>query len=157
MAEPEIIDIGNIGNSSNSGIKLNLSSDDTTLKSSNFGPGIELLMNEKKKESSSSKTVDDNINIDDLEHLENELNDISTSITNNTTKDINIQPSVSFSTDKYNNIEEIKLSDNPINTTPAIGENTQDFMNETKTWEGYGQFQNIPMDADQNVQTKPQL
>ena len=157
MVEPEIIDIGNIGNSSNSGIKLNLSSDDTTLKSSNFGPGIELLMNEKKKESSSSKTVDDNINIDDLEHLENELNDISTSITNNTTKDINIQPSVSFSTDKNNNIEEIKLSDNPINTTPAIGENTQDFMNETKTWDGYGQFQNIPMDADQNIQTTPQL
>jgi len=42
-----------------------------------FGSGIELLMNEKKKSSSNSTKM----NIDDLDNLENELNDLSTSNT----------------------------------------------------------------------------
>ena len=155
MVEPEIIDIGNMS-SDTSGIKLNLS-DDNSLKSSNFGPGIELLMNEKKKEGSSNKSSgDENINIDDLEHLENELNDISSSI-NTSSKDVNIQPSVSFNTDKNNNIQEINLEETPINVTPSIGESTADVVNETKTWDGYGQFQNIPMDPDMNVSSTPKM
>ena len=158
MVEPEIIDIGNL-DSGNSGIKLNLSNDDTALKSSNFGPGIELLMNEKKKDGGSSSSNkgsgEDNIHLDDLEHLENELNDISDSLNN--TRDINVQPTVTFSTDKNNDIQEINLNDTPINVTPSIGENTADVINETKTWDGYGQFQNIPMDPDQNVQQAPPL
>ena len=157
MGEPEIIDIGNL-DSSNSGIKLNLSNDDNSLKSSNFGPGIELLMNEKKKDggsSSNKNSGENNIHLDDLEHLENELNDISSSLNN--TKDINVQPTVTFSTDKNNDIQEINLNDTPINITPSIGENTADVINETKTWDGYGQFQNIPMDPDQNVQQTPSL
>ena len=43
MAEPEIIDISNLGSN-----ELGLSSNNDNLKSTNFGPGIELLMNEKK-------------------------------------------------------------------------------------------------------------
>jgi len=153
MVEPEIIDIGNLSSES-SNIKLNLSDDNTTLKSSNFGPGIELLMNEKKKDGGSNKTKsDDNINIDDLEHLENELNDITTSLSSSN----NFQPSVSFNTDKNNNIQEINLEENPINITPSIGESTADVANETKTWDGYGQFQNIPMDPDMNVSSTPKL
>ena len=157
--EPEIIDIGNL-DSGSSNIKLNLSSDDNTLKSSNFGPGIELLMNEKKKESSSSNKSDDNIHLDDLEHLENELNDISKSINiNNSSSDINLdkQQSVTFSTDKDTNIQEININDNPINITPSIGENTADVVNETKTWDGFAQFKDIPMDPDNSIQQQPQL
>uniref|UniRef100_A0A6C0AX77 Uncharacterized protein n=1 Tax=viral metagenome TaxID=1070528 RepID=A0A6C0AX77_9ZZZZ len=155
MVEPEIIDIGNLSSES-SNIKLNLSDDNTTLKSSNFGPGIELLMNEKKKDGGSSSNKnksDDNINIDDLEHLESELNDITSSLGSST----NIQPSVTFNTDKNNNIQEINLEEKPINITPSIGEATADVVNETKTWDGYGQFQNIPMDPDMNVSSTPKL
>ena len=43
MAEPEIIDISNLGSN-----ELGMTND-SELKSTNFGPGIELLMNEKKK------------------------------------------------------------------------------------------------------------
>jgi hypothetical protein len=156
MNEPEIIDIGNLS-SDRSNIKLNLS-EDTSLKSSNFGPGIELLMNDKKKDGSSNKSssFDENINLDDLEHLENELNDITSSL-NVSSKDINIQPSVSFNTDKNNNIQEINLEETPINITPSIGESTADVSNDTKTWDGYGQFQNIPMDPDMNVSSTPKL
>jgi len=155
MVEPEIIDIGNL-NSSNSGIKLNLSSDDTSLKSSNFGPGIELLMNEKKKDGGSSsykKSNDDTIHLDDLEHLESELNDVTAYVNSSNST----QPTVTFNTDKNNEIHEINLDEAPINITPSIGESTADVVNETKTWDGYGQFQNIPMNPDQNVQSTPTL
>lgn len=49
----------------------------TSRPSVSFGSGIELLMNEKKKSSSTSTKI----NLDDLDHLENELNDLSTSNT----------------------------------------------------------------------------
>ena len=42
-------------------------------KSSNFGGGLELLMNDKIKE---GKTPKSDIDLDDLNNLENELNDL---------------------------------------------------------------------------------
>ena len=49
-------------------------SSNNNLKSSNFGGGIELLMNnDKKKETSYSKNVD----FEDLNNLEKELNELS--------------------------------------------------------------------------------
>jgi hypothetical protein len=46
-------------------------------KSSNFGTGIELLMNDKKKNSGNSGGLSSDINIDDLNNLEDELNDLT--------------------------------------------------------------------------------
>ena len=45
------------------------------LPSTNFGPGVELLMNGKKKESSSNSNPE-TINLNDLDKLEKELNDL---------------------------------------------------------------------------------
>ena len=42
----------------------------------NFGPGVELLMNDKKMSSNSSTRVD----MQDLDNLENELNDLTQTI-----------------------------------------------------------------------------
>ena len=58
----EIIDIGSINLGESSG-----------RSSSNFGSGIELLMNDKK---SSGGRPSSDIHIDDLNNLENELNDL---------------------------------------------------------------------------------
>merc|ERR1712086_736907 len=84
--EPDIIDIDDNINLSKP-IKLSTSSDnidiiDTTddLQSSNFGSGIELLMNDKNKNEPKSKT---SIDIDDIAQLENELNDLSDLTDNN--------------------------------------------------------------------------
>ena len=52
----------------NSTIKLN------TEQTSAIGPGIELLMNGKRKD---KKNTDVEININDLDNLENELNNLS--------------------------------------------------------------------------------
>ena len=74
----EVIDINLDGNDLEE-IRLNNDSSNDigeSKASSNFGPGIELLMNEKKRDGSATPTGSE-INIDDLENLENELNDLS--------------------------------------------------------------------------------
>jgi hypothetical protein len=62
MDSSEIIDISSINLGGESGGR-----------SSNFGGGLELLMNDKK---SSGGRPSSDINIDDLNNLENELNDL---------------------------------------------------------------------------------
>ena len=69
MSEPEMIDISSFDLNESSG-----SSRKSGLKSTNFGGGIELLMNDKVKESSGGRMTSD-IDLDDLTNLENELND----------------------------------------------------------------------------------
>ena len=73
---------------------INLSSNDNSLKSSNFGPGIELLMNDKKK---NDGPKNDNIDLDDINALEAELNDVSSSIENiNLTSEIEEPIKINF-------------------------------------------------------------
>ena len=66
--EPETIDIS-----------LGAIDDDMPKSSSNFG-GIELLMNEKVKETSSSPKPDGDIDTQDLADLEQDLNNLSDDI-----------------------------------------------------------------------------
>ena len=70
--EPVVIDINK---DNNSGREFNLGNKPSV----NFGGGIELLMNEKKKGGSSGE-----LGITELSDLENELNDLSTDITKKT-------------------------------------------------------------------------
>lgn len=119
-------------------------------KSVNFGSGIELLMNEKtKKESSSSN----DIHLEDLNQLEDELNDLSADIdsgnnqfyegkSNFFSKQVpsNDKPSVSFSNDQDN-----------------IGKATAETNNDSKTWDGYGKFNNIPLNPDKAPPSGPQM
>ena len=74
MSEPEIIDISDFD--SEHTININ-NSDDRRGKSSKFGSGIELLMNDKKKNSigGGSSRLSSDIDVNDLNNLENELND----------------------------------------------------------------------------------
>ena len=46
-------------------------------RSSNFGTGIELLMNDKKRNSGNSGGLSSDIDINDLNNLEDELNDLT--------------------------------------------------------------------------------
>ena len=90
MFEPEVIEIG-----SGDG-----------LRSSNFGSGIELLMNDKTKRSIGGGGNDD-IKIDDLDNLENELNDLV---------DIDIKP-VPISLGSNDDMEEFKVSFDEIDSS----------------------------------------
>ena len=55
--------------------------------SSNFGGGIELLMNDKRK-SDNSKISSNDVNNDDLNDLENQLNNLSADIESKTPKSV---------------------------------------------------------------------
>ena len=64
----EVIDIGNLEN-----ISIQLDDGFDRRPSVNFGPGIELLMNDKKKNTFTNTSVD----LGELDKLENDLNDLS--------------------------------------------------------------------------------
>lgn len=131
------------------------------LSSSNFGGGIELLMNDKKSHN--------DIKIDDITHLENELNDLVSDT--KTSYDSNIFSSSSFSLNEKPSIsfeEPLKLDpvdipaftpqapSTPINVS-KLGESTSQTNSEPKTWDGFGKFNNVPVQSDKTIPTQPQM
>jgi len=116
-------------------------------KSTNFGGGLELLMNDRIKDNKSNQ--DTNIHLDDLNNLENELNDL-------VDQDINLNFSSKPKSDFFNNIEQDKHSVK-FTDEPSIGKSTAETSETAKTWDGYGKFNNIPMNPDKNVSTQPTM
>ena len=117
-------------------------------KTSNFGGGLELLMNDKIKE---SRKPTSDIDLDDLNNLENELNDladITPSVSSKPKSEFFKNPSVSF--DEPRNI---KLGEDD----PSLGQATSQTESDTKTWDGYGKFNNIPMNPDRQGPIEPKL
>ena len=118
----------------------------------NFGPGIELLMNEKKKSASNSTTVD----LGELDRLENELNELSSSneTSNAGTKSLSglsgFTQSFSGFTDMFNgssnNDSKNKVEDD-YKTDSNLGTATSDSMGNTKTWDGFGKIGEVPQTA----------
>ena len=116
-------------------------------KSSNFGGGLELLMNDKIKENNNPTS---DINLDELNNLENELNNLVDDIPSDSYKpksDFFSKPSASF-----NEEPSIKFGGNT-----NIGQGTAQTENDTKTWDGYGKFNDIPMNPDKAVPMEPKL
>ena len=123
--------------------EMNLNDDFGRGSKTNFGSGIELLMNDKVKEGSKTKSNSE-FDLEDLTNLENELNGLVEDI-----------PSTNYKSNLFGGAEEkpsVKFSDVP---PPTIGQSTADFPGETKTWDGYGKFNNIPMNPDTNVSQHP--
>jgi len=115
--------------------------------SSNFGGGLELLMNDRVKESSSSRS--DNIDIEDLTELENDLNDLA--------DDVGIDSQYKPRSDMFRSDGDdqpsVKFSDGgKLN----IGEATANIEDEQKTWDGYGKFNDIPVNPDVGATAPPQ-
>ena len=112
-------------------------------KSSNFGGGLELLMNDKVKE---GKTPKSDIDLDDLNNLENELNDLVDDFPSSSFKPKSDLFGVSNS-DKHS----VKFSDS------NIGASTAQTENDSKSWDGYGKFNNIPLNPDKEISTEPKM
>jgi len=145
----EIIDISTIGDNTS----LNL--DDGNLLSSNFGPGIELLMNDKM--SSEKKGRSDEINIDDLTSLEAELNDAVSSNEPSVLGLSGMDDALKiggdiFSKSPANDSFNVKFD---TRDEPKIGVDTLNSGNDNKTWDGYGKFNEIPVDPTNNAQPSP--
>ena len=89
-------------------------------KKTNFGGGIELLMNDKKSDNSGHMTSD--INIDDLNNLENELNNLS-----NDTFSFAQDSTPTFGSSSFFNDETPSVR---FNDTPSIGKATSSTEND---------------------------
>jgi hypothetical protein len=115
-------------------------------KSSSFGGGLEFLMNDKVKDS--NRTVGD-IGLTDLDNLENELNELSDNIPSSSFKprsDLFNNPSASFDERQSVRFDE-----------PSIGASTAQTDNESKTWDGFSKFNNIPLNPDKQIPLEPRL
>jgi len=124
---------------------------DGGLKSTNFGGGIELLMNDKMKESNQGRGGVSDIDIDDLNNLENELNDLATpGSSSSSAKEFNSNLFGSFNKD--NDRPNVHFDDNI-----KIGKSTAEVETDSKTWDGYGKFNNIPINPEKNMSSQPQL
>lgn len=111
---------------------------------SNFGGGLELLMNGKMRDSARPTS---DIDLDDLNRLENELNDLVDDAPTSgyaPKSDLFDRPSVSFGDD-------VKLNDH------GLGRATLDTEHDDKTWDGYGKFNNIPLNPDKPMPLEPKL
>lgn len=142
----DIIDISTINLNENLSNDWNSGSSRT--KTTNFGPGIELLMNDKKKENSGRQS---DIELDDLNNLEDELN--------NLTDDADTTRFESRS-DLFN--RNISFDDKPSvhfddNSRASLGQATAEFDNDSKTWDGYSKFSNVPINPDKPGQSQPQM
>jgi Family of unknown function (DUF5767) len=117
-------------------------------KSSNFGGGLELLMNDKVKEN--GKPTSD-IELDDLNNLENELNNLVDDMPSSSFK-----PKSDFFSSPSSNFEEkpnVRFSDNESN----IGRSTAQTESDNKTWDGFGKFNNIPINPDKEIPLEPKM
>jgi len=149
-AEPQLSTMG-IGDTGT--IKLNNLPplDDTVQrKSVNFGPGIEMLMNDKRR-SSSPKS---DIKLSDLESLDANIN-------------LNNKPSVNrkdATSAMYSAVPTpgitLNISEPPsinIKNTSSLGQVTAENEKKEKTWDGFKKFNEIPVDPTKAVPLQPQM
>ena len=152
MNDSGIIDITNLDSSKSINISNSIDDiDDINIGStSNFGSGIELLMNDKKKTGGSSKLSND-ISVDELTNLEDELNDLSTSTTKTTRSDIFSKGfKLNDNDDDYQDIQDDNYVSEPLNIGISTKEQTKE---EKKSWDGFGKFNDIPINPDINKAT----
>jgi hypothetical protein len=164
--DPEVIDLGSldIGSGSGSG------SGSGGKKSANFGGGLELLMNDKFKSGSGDKSGSTNINIDDITSLEDDLRDMD-SMPSSSRNIKELKSDLFTSSSSSSGFNSIKLSDrnDPFSNSiggdsgvdvgggGGIGASTAMFDDEKPTWDGFGKFNNVPMNPDIPMDTQPQL
>jgi len=148
-------------------INLNRDRSSSSRPSVNFGGGIELLMNDKKRNEGGKGNSE--IDLDDITELENDLNELSNEPVNTKVKsksDI-FNSGFKLKIDKteedeedYGN-EKISLTGASLNTNTGgskIGIATsKSSYNEDKTWDGFGKFNNIPINPDRELSDKPKL
>lgn len=181
----EIIDIGedfndasiNLDNLSNN--SHDLAFNKNKKQNVNFGSGIELLMNEKRKNDGNKRNNSEDIELGDLNDLENELNGYNDlpktpSVSkSNLFKSIIGNPMGGSNSGAGKSTEYIKLNDdnetydnasenNSYNDDNGIklGKETAKNANDNgqnKTWDGFQKFNDIPLDPTKKLSTQPQL
>jgi hypothetical protein len=158
----EVFDLG-IDNLETVNLSLSAEDDPTPKPSfssaSNFGPGIELLMNDKKKSSSSSTM---NIDVGELDRLESELNDMASSSSSSSSSTKTIHANVGggggeskmfsgfgsmFSGMGFGGSAAKEVdTGSDVGTDSNVGHATIESLGNTKTWDGFSKMSDIPVD-----------
>jgi len=164
MADIEVIDL-NLDS-----IPMDTSASRGGRPSVNFGGGIELLMNDKHKNSEGKKSPAVDIDLGDLNDLEAELNNLTDA------SDYNNVPAQSKSglfggnslfgsgfklnTDTMEDKEKDNVSIGSIVSVndPQLGKATaSSARGDSKTWDGFGKFNNVPINPDRVLPDRPKL
>ena len=142
--DSEIIDISNLSENIDNISSINLSS-------SNCGGGLELLMNDKNKDSSKK------VELEDINSLENELNNLADDT-------IQIGKGYEPKSDLFGT-KTIHTSFSPNSFSPNsekredknLGQSTASTTSDNTTWDGFTKFNNIPINPDKSIPQTPQL
>ena len=163
----EVIDLGDLDN-----IPTFTLGGGGSKSASNFGGGIELLMNDKFKGGDSGRKNGGNggdIDLGELADLENELNDLSNRRSSSSSSAAAAEAAGSSGgggNSLFGGIFNIGRSDDGDgggggggggSSGINLGSSTSNTDNDNRTWDGYGKFNNIPLDPDANVDPTPQL
>ena len=161
----EVIDISNLPSDSRIGGS----------KSSNFGGGLEFLMNDKLKGGGNKGGGGGgDIDIGDLNALEAELNELSdiTVPGNSSSSSSSGSKSLFFSgigagSSGGNNTHSVSFKDVPNDSNGNgggnngggfnLGSSTASADDDKKTWDGFGKFNNVPINPDAQVDSQPQM
>ena len=112
--------------------------------STNFGSGIELLMNDKVKSTSASTKID----LGELDNLENELNELSS---------MNMPKSVPASGDSKTiggfAAGLFGYDQKPEQNDSKLGNATVEGIGNTKTWDGFSKLNEVPVGEGQRAPT----
>ena len=117
--------------------------------SSNFGGGLELLMNDKLGDNRGYRKSD--IDIDDLDNLEHELN--------NLVDDTHMEAQSDLFSGKVRFDDEDEDESSMIDADVNIGKQTseQGSTSCSKTWDGYAKFNDIPINVVKPLPSEPKL
>jgi hypothetical protein len=167
--EPEVIDLGSL-DIGDGGNKFG------GVKSSNFGGGLELLMNDRFK-SGGDKGASTNIHLDDITSLEDDLRDMDSSSSSRNIKEMrsdlfggnkgSSSSSSSFNVHKHDSLsssigggnhnERDDFSGLGNSSSGGVGASTALFDDDKPTWDGFGKFSNVPIHPDVPIDSQPQL
>ena len=147
----EVIDISNLPSDSRFGGS----------KSSNFGGGLEFLMNDKVKNGTGgNKGGNGDIDIGDLNALEaelNELSDVAAPSGSSSSKSLFFGNSASGSGSVSFRDDPIELGSSSGGGGFNLGSSTASADDDKKTWDGFGKFNNVPLNPDVPVDANPQM
>jgi Family of unknown function (DUF5767) len=112
----------------------------------NFGAGIELLMNDKKRSSSNL-----NLDLGELDTLESELNEISGAGSNNSGGGGDTKTLSGFASNFFGfgttPESSKKVSMEPEQSDSNLGTATRESIGNTKTWDGFSKINEIPVSS----------
>ena len=147
-------------------IKLNNLPPLSTSKTVNFGPGADLLMNEKRRAASPKS----DINLADLQSLDSSINlneKSSSSVSRQEAAQAMRKTIISSSNPDGNiklSVSELNRPGTPLprgdsksSPPPPIAAATAKDETKNKTWDGYKKFNEIPVDPTKPVPVKPSL